>query len=178
MHPKLQYHFNRLEAVKEQALALTENLSASDLEFSHNGKWSVGQIFTHILTSEQLALQYMRKKSLGVKDLGNAGFVQPFKLLALKISQRLPLKYQVPEGIRLKTPAFKGKAQLLSTWQEERNNLGNFLASIKDGDVNKLIFKHPIAGMFNAAQGLEFLREHIIHHMPQISRIVNAKKTV
>jgi hypothetical protein len=174
---KLQYHFNRLEAIKEEALALSESLSAVDLEFSPNGKWSAGQILTHILTSERLALQYMKKKLLGVNELSNAGFIQPIKLVVLKISQRLPVKYKVPEGIRINTPAFAGKEQLLKSWDEERRHLHTFLSAIKEENTDKLIFKHPIAGMFSAAQGLEFLREHIIHHMPQIARIVKAKKT-
>ena len=34
--------------------------------FRPGNKWSVGQILTHLLTSERMALRYMKKKSLGI----------------------------------------------------------------------------------------------------------------
>jgi hypothetical protein len=62
--------------------------------------------------------------------------------------------------------------ELLKMWEAERLKLKTFLTSIDEKHVNKLIFKHPIAGMFNIAQGVAFLREHLIHHQPQIVRII------
>jgi hypothetical protein len=59
-------------------------------------------------------------------------------------------------------------------WEEERSKLQMFLTSIDEKHINKKIFKHPIAGMFNAAQGVAFLREHLIHHRPQIVKLVKS----
>jgi hypothetical protein len=176
MHPKLQYHFNRLEETKGEILAQISPMTPDAFAASAPGKWSLGEVLTHIVTSEQLALQYMRKKSLGLSALRNAGVIEPIKLLLLKLSQRLPIKYNAPTAIINNTPAFPGKDEIISVWKKDRDALMRFLETINENDVDKKIFKHPIAGMFNASQGLDFLREHIIHHQPQIKRLISKAK--
>jgi hypothetical protein len=61
-------------------------------------------------------------------------------------------------------------AELSEQWEKSRNELKVFLDSIPEKHARRKFFKHPIAGMFNAAQGMVFLREHLIHHVPQIQR--------
>jgi uncharacterized damage-inducible protein DinB len=177
MIPKLQYHFDRLEEIKTEVLQPVLPLAQSQLQSSATGKWSLGQVLIHIVASEQLALQYMRKKSLGVNELENAGLMEPMKLLLLKLSQRLPIKYKAPKTIVDNTPVFSSKEELLTSWKNNRKELYKFLETINEKDVDKKIFKHPIAGMFNVSQGLEFLREHIIHHKPQIKRLIMKSKS-
>jgi uncharacterized damage-inducible protein DinB len=176
MNPKLQQQFDLLEQSRKEILQQVSRVDTSAFKASLNNKWSLGEVLIHIITSEKLALQYMQKKSLGVDSLANAGFLEPLKLLLLRASQRLPLKYKVPKVIKEKTPEAPGKEELLKHWEENRNELKAFLSKIDDKHLDKKIFKHPIAGMFNAAQGVAFLREHLIHHKPQIQRLVNKHK--
>lgn len=173
MNSKLQQQVDLLEQLKADILEVVSALDEQDFSHSEGGKWSVGQILIHIVTSESLALQYMKKKSLGLENLENSGFIEPIKLTLLKISQRLPIKYKVPKGIHEKTPAVPSKEELLLAWEKVRFDLESFLESIEEKNINKKIFKHPIAGMFNAAQGVAFLREHLLHHKPQVTRLVS-----
>lgn len=171
MNNLLQNEWDKLERVR---LSILDSISAVDeqsFQKSVRGKWSIGQILIHVVTSERLALQYMRKKSLGIDSLENSGFVEPIKLTILKISQRLPIKYKAPKGILEMTPKAISKEHLIALWDQSRSELKTFLHSIEDKNVNKKIFKHPIAGMFNASQGVAFLREHLLHHKPQILRL-------
>lgn len=177
MNSKLQVQFDLLEDARHDVITLISRLDEIGFNKGNGNKWSVGQILIHIVTSEKLALQYMRKKSLGVDSLKESGFVEPVKLTILKISQRLPIKYKVPKNIREKTPEPVSKEQLIQLWDQSRAEMKAFLESIEEKNVNKKIFKHPIAGMFNARQGVTFLREHLLHHKPQIARITKSLLT-
>lgn len=174
MNSKLQHQLDLLEKLRIDITELVSHIDEADFNRSTGGKWSIGQILIHVVTSENLALHYMRKKSLGIDKLQNAGFIEPIKLTLLKISQRLPIKYKVPKGIHEKTPQAPSKEELFRTWKQGRADLTMFLGSIEEKNINKKIFKHPIAGMFNATQGIAFLREHLLHHRPQIVRLVSS----
>lgn len=173
MNSKLQYQFNLLEQTRTEIVDLLSGVDQTSFERNVRDKWSIAQILIHVITSERLAVLYMRKKSLGVDSLKNSGVIEQIKLLLLRISQRLPLKYKVPTSIRDKTPVAPTKDELLAMWETERAKLKTFLSSIDDKHVSKMIFKHPIAGMLNAAQGVAFLREHLIHHRPQIVKLIS-----
>jgi hypothetical protein len=176
VNPKLQHEFDRLEQARAEIVNKLTNVNESSFAASTGEKWSVGEILIHIIISERLAVLYMRKKSLGVQTLKNSGLIEPLKLMLLKVSQRLPLKYKVPTSIRDKTPIPPSKEELLRMWEDERSKLKTFLSSIEETHINKMIFKHPIAGMFNAAQGVAFLREHLLHHKPQMVKLLALPK--
>ena len=177
MNSILERQFSLLQQSKDNILALISPIDESEFHKNTPGSWSIGQILVHLVTSERLALEYMKKKSLGVDTLEKSGFIESVKLAILKISQRLPIKYKVPKTIRERTPEPPRKDELLLLWQNERQQLKMFLESIPHQHVNKKIFKHPIAGMFNASQGVAFLREHLLHHRPQIVRLVSRFKS-
>jgi hypothetical protein len=171
MNSNLQQQFIRLENSKADITKLVSYIDEENFRLGIGNKWSPGQILIHLVTSEKLALQYMQKKSLGVASLNNSGFIEPVKLALLKISQRLPIRYKVPKIIHEKTPTPPSKEELLRAWDQSRSELKTFLDSIDEKNINKKIFKHPIAGMFNVIQGVAFLREHLLHHKPQIVKL-------
>jgi hypothetical protein len=170
MNRRLQEAFDALEQSRLKLLQEVEQLNSEQYNKEQNGKWSVAQIVTHIITSEKLALLYMKKKSLGISSLENSGFLEPVKLTLLKISQRLPIRYKAPVEIIKHTPEAMTLESANTEWKNLRIKLRAFLEGIEDSNVKKKIFKHPIAGRFNAIQGITFLREHLLHHLPQIRR--------
>jgi hypothetical protein len=172
MNTELNRIFTKIEIDREQILNSVAGLSVEQYHRSINGKWSIGQILTHLLTSERLALMYMKKKSLGITTLKNSGWLEPIKLFLLQISQRLPIRYKAPAPIVKHTPDSLAFSDLKKQWVESRLELHAFLETIDDRNIRKMIFKHPIAGMFNAIQGVTFLREHLMHHLPQINRLL------
>jgi len=135
-------------------------------------KWSINEILTHLVTSEQLTIRYLKKKSLGVDQLRNSGVGEKIRYAILKISQRLPLKYNAPKHVLLNTPEPLPFSQLPVIWSATRRDLEVFLDSIAEENVNKLIYKHPVAGRFDVVQCLMFMREHYLHHLPQIKRLL------
>jgi uncharacterized damage-inducible protein DinB len=172
MNTELLQIFKKLEKDREQLLNSLTHLSPEQYHRNVHGKWSASQILTHLLTSERLALIYMKKKSRGLASLNNSGWLEPIKLFLLQVSQRLPIRYKAPKPILDHTPPALGFDELKEQWSTSRMELKIFLETIDEENVRKMIFKHPVAGRFNATQGLTFLHEHMLHHLPQIKRLL------
>ncbi|MBL0741722.1 DinB family protein [Chryseolinea lacunae] len=172
MHPKLQKQFDRLQHEQQMLLQKLTSLPDAKLNASRDGKWSVNYIVNHLITAEQLSLAYMKKKSLGVATLKNSGALEDLKMVMLKVSQRLPFKYNAPRYLVQNTPATTSLPELAERWATARAELKNFLEPIDEKNLRKLIYKHPVAGMLDVLQSLEFMREHFDHHLPQIKRLL------
>lgn len=172
MHPKLQKQFDRLQHEQQALLQKLTSLPEAKLNESRDGKWSINYIVNHLITAEQLSLAYMKKKSLGIAALKNSGVLEDMKMTVLKISQRLPIKYKAPGYLVQNTPATPSLPELAARWATERAELKKFLEPIDEQNLRKLIYKHPVAGMLNVLQSLEFMSEHFGHHLPQIKRLL------
>lgn len=176
MHPKLQRILNTLETDRKRLLR--ELADVSDQRFNTNplpGKWSISQVLTHIITSERLTLLYMRKKSLGIDQLDNSGWIESFKMIFLEVSQRLPfLKFKAPDVVVEHTPEALSYAEVVSQWDTVREQLKKFLEGIDEKNVHKKIYKHPVVGRLDAFHAIRFCGEHIRHHLPQIRKLMKS----
>lgn len=173
MYPNFQKAYDKLEYQRKQIVGLISNLPEDAYTTAPTGKWSIAQILTHLLTAERLTLIYMKKKSLGIDTLHDSGFKQNVLSAILKISQRLPfLKFTAPRVIVDNTPEALSLDEIVTHWEKSRLDLKQLLESINDKHSRRLIYKHPIAGMLNAEQGIRFMFEHINHHLPQIKRLL------
>lgn len=176
MDKHLLYYYNCLENDRQKLLH--ELSVVPGLRFNSNptpGKWSISQILTHIITSERLTLLYMRRKSLGIDQLDNSGWIESFKMLFLKVSQRLPfLKFKAPDVVVKHTPEALSYAEVVSQWDTVREQLKKFLEGIDEKNVHKKIYKHPVAGRLDASHAIRFCGEHIRHHLPQIRKLMKS----
>jgi DinB superfamily len=174
LNPSFQNIFNALERQRTEILSQVKQLPADRYMLQPSpAKWSIAQILTHLLTSEQLSIGYMRKKMLGIDQLRNSGILDSLKFTVLQLSQRIPnLKFKAPQVVQANTPKPLSVDELILQWGTLRNDLKMLLESIKEKDVKKVIYKHPIAGRLDAAQATAFFYEHIHHHWPQIKRLL------
>jgi len=175
MNEKFEKIFDQIEIERKTLLRKVSLLNEGEFNSKPaDGKWSVAEILTHLLTSERLSLLYMRKKYKGVDQVGNSGLVEYLKMTFLKFSQRVAFfKYKAPKVIRENTPDTMTYSNLVAAWDKSRLDLKKFLESIPAENVRKKIYKHPIVGRLDAAQGVEFLSEHFRHHLPQINRLIH-----
>ncbi len=175
MSPTFQSIYRELEQQRTEILTRISDLSSE--KFNHNpapGKWSLAQVLTHILIAEQLSLAYMEKKMLGISQLKNSGLSEAVRLGILKIVLRIPsLKFKAPAVVVRNTPSPLSVEELIIRWEAHHLGLKTFLDKIDDKDEKKLLYKHPGAGRLNARQAMVSFREHIIHHWPQINRLLN-----
>lgn len=172
MQAFLQKQFETLEAQRNNLLQSLNGLSQEQLLKSPAGKWSLAQVFSHLITSEQLSVGYLNKKLQGIDEVGNTGVAEELKMLVLIVSQRLPLKFKAPKVVVENTPTYKTLPEIEQAWQKTREELKATLARFRDDQLNKKIYKHPVAGRLNIKQTLRFFQEHTIHHTPQIKNLL------
>jgi uncharacterized damage-inducible protein DinB len=173
MHPAHNKLFTEIELQRARLLDTVRHLSKEQLNTSVGGKWSVAQIMSHLITSEQLSLQYVQKKIQGIEKVADTGLWEEVKMVLLKISQRLPgLKFKAPTKIFENTPQFQDVATLELEWNRVREEFKAFLETFPAHFSKRKIYKHPFAGYLNVKQALVFFREHILHHTPQIKKLL------
>jgi hypothetical protein len=174
VNPALDKLYNRLELQRAELLNILSNLPPELLSKSPApGKWSILQILNHLYSSEKLSIAYIKKKSLAINEVGNAGLWQSVLMVVLKISQRIPFRYKAPKVVLQHTSEATSLTDLFAQWNLLRIELKSMLTNLPDKHVKKLIYKHPIAGRLSFPQAVEFFGEHIIHHTPQIKKILD-----
>lgn len=172
MQPELQKLFDTIEQQKADLLIQIGSLSAAQLHQHPPGKWSLSQVFAHLITSEQLSVQYLKKKIQAIDEQPDTGLVEELKMWTLIISQRLPFKFKAPKVVVDHTPAFKNAAEIATAWNQTRTELKDLLGRFTANHLKRKIYKHPVAGKLNIVQATRFFSEHIIHHTPQIKRLL------
>lgn len=172
MNPRLKQLFDRLETQRAQLQHLVKDLSDVELNKHPAEKWSIAQVISHLIASEQLSVGYLNKKMLGIQTAEKSGLKEDLKMLLLIVSQRLPFKFKAPRTIVENTPVYGNFDQLIFAWDKTRVDLKEVLQKFEDDQINLKIFKHPRAGMLNIQQAIRFFREHIIHHTPQVKNLL------
>lgn len=175
MNRALRKVFDTLEIEKENLLKRVSELSEEKLNCSIKpGKWSINQILSHVMEAERFSIQYMKKKSLGIDQLQNSGLKEEMKSIILILSQRIPfLKYKAPRVISESSVESISLQEIKTQWSGVRSEMKNLLEDLEEKNIRKKIYKHPVAGYLNARQGVSFLREHLLHHLPQIKKLLS-----
>jgi hypothetical protein len=62
VNPQLQHLFLELEKQRNDILSLLTFLPETQLHQHPPGKWSIAQIISHLIASEQLSVNYLNKK--------------------------------------------------------------------------------------------------------------------
>jgi len=176
MNKRLYQLFNLLEIERSVLLEQIKKLSPEQFHYAPAGKWSTSQILAHIVTSEQLSVQYLNKKILGINEAKNSGVVEELKMVVLRLSQRLPLKFKAPRSVMEKTPSYQSFNDLIADWDNVRSELKILLEKFQDDEIRKKVYRHVRAGLLNIQHALIFFREHIVHHSPQIERLIPQKQ--
>ena len=170
MLPELGRWFDELEEARRKFLHPVEALSLRQQEFRPSpDSWSLVQVVHHVMLVERESVRFIQ----GGREPG----ARRLKHAVLSAGVRLVLS----TGLRVKVPvdAIKPKEDLsleevASRWQEIRGDLRAYLERIPEEELERLVFRHPIAGPFNIVQTLGFLAGHLRHHARQLRRIRKA----
>lgn len=173
LNNSLRHLFDTLEAQRSNLLNLIVNITHEQLHAHPEGKWSIAQILSHLIASEHLSVKYLNKKMLGIHEAPQTGLVEEIKMIALIVSQRTPfIKFKAPKVLAENTHVYQTAEQLKEAWNTNRLELKDVIARFQDDQLNRKIYKHPIVGMLNIKQALQFFREHINHHTPQVKNLL------
>jgi uncharacterized damage-inducible protein DinB len=167
--------FENLEWQRAKLLNQVASLPQDQWQTCPPGKWSIAQVLSHIIASEQLSIRYLKKKMLGIDEAPETGIVEELKMITLIVSQRLPFKFKAPTVVTDHTYVYPSFTELSDAWEKVRIDMKDVLARFQENQLNRKIYKHPIAGMLNIKQAVQFFSEHIIHHTPQIKRLLGRK---
>ncbi|NOS91225.1 MAG: DinB family protein [Cyclobacteriaceae bacterium] len=172
MNKTLANQFESLEAQRKELLSSLGSLPADKLNNHSEGHWSINQIIAHLIAAEKLSVAYLQKKILAINEVDNTGIYEEIKMIGLIISQRLPLKFRAPRVVVENTNQTTDISQLEKEWAFAREELRQLLEKVADDQIKRRIYKHVRAGKLNILHALIFFREHIIHHQPQIKRLM------
>lgn len=140
------------------------------------GGWSALQILNHILLSEAGTLRYMKNKTAYTPVLKKTTPVSYLRFALLTSALRSPFRFQAPEGVRpSEMESLPSLPVLLEQWSEVRRDFRDFLEQFPQGQENKLVFRHPIAGRLTLIQTLSFMKDHLNRHLKQIHKRLNDK---
>lgn len=169
---KLINQFDQIESAREDLFTDLDLLSQEQLHFRRSpGKWTILQILDHIMTSEKLSVVYIKRKTSSGKSIERSGLRSRFRIFTLKLALNLPLKYKAPKisDSTGKNPDYK---ELKTEWLEVRSELKELILTLDESTLMSQIFKHPIVGLLNMKQTLEFFEIHFVHHRKQIEEII------
>lgn len=171
MNTTLETRWNQLKISKEKFLEIVGSWPKDKIQQRPSEGWSASQVIEHILASETGTIGYMKKKSAsGWETLEVTGAEQQQNSLALNTRLASPEKFRAPSVLPEPSNQFN-LAQLLLSWNTLRKDMEEFISGIDPEHFDKLVFRQPAAGMLNVLQTLEFLNNHIEHHIPQLERI-------
>lgn len=173
MNLALQKKFDTIELQRIDLFQLLKNVSAEKLNFQPEGKWSINHIIAHMIAAERLSVLYLTKKIQAINEVEDTGLVEELKMIGLIISQRLPFKFKAPKIVIENTAKNQDISQLEQDWIAVRADLKIILEKFSDDQIKRSIYKHIRAGKLNIQHALIFFGEHVIHHRPQINKLLS-----
>ena len=172
MNEQLRQKFERLEASRRDVLARLEGHDRARLNRPRaDGGWSVLQVLHHVITAEAGTLGYISKKMRGGTSLPRAGLVSRLRLLALQVASASPFRFRAP-GVTADVPAEIDPDELLRRWDEVRVGWKDRLDGFPDELLDRMVFRHTMAGLMGLPDTLSFLQSHLTHHARQVERLL------
>lgn len=173
VNQKLNRLFERLEVQRHELLEKVKHVPDKFDVRPNDKKWSIHQLLAHLIAAEKLSNQYISKKIQGIDQAGDTGLLEELKMMVLKASQRLPLKFNAPQPVVASTDSYSNLTALIAEWDATREDFKQLLSQVKDDQLKRKVYKHVIAGKLNIVHAVEFLHEHVAHHLPQVNRLLN-----
>ncbi len=171
MHPSYRSRYLALESELNILFEELSGFSFEDLDKKpYPGAWSVLEILQHVIIVEKQSLAYIKKKTSYPDTLKDAKFTEHFRKFLLYLYLRAPIKIKAPavvseerfdQGISFE--------ELIEDWREARQELMDFLESVPEEWVNKLIYR-IFVGRMTLDGMLLFFREHFGRHKKQVKR--------
>lgn len=172
----LSTRLDQLQSQKDDVLSELESWSFESIIHRPSfQEWSAIEVLDHLVRTEVEILAAARKGLLKPHPIGVIDALRTRILHAIFRSDRrvkVPsTATQVLPGSNLELPA------IVRRWNDCRRELSDLLKSVPEAELNKGMFRHPVAGWMGMPEILEFFSVHIIHHRYQLARIRNAVRT-
>lgn len=136
--------------------------------------WNGLQVIEHCIGSETGTLAYMMKKTSsgweGIPLATDENRASGTKLNEALISDK---QWKAPQVLKSPTGARDLESQL-SYWKKFDAKFDEFIHSLDHKFYERQVFNHPFSGRLSLYQTVEFMGNHLAHHMHQLRRIEEA----
>lgn len=167
-HKKFNEQFHRIETFRNELL---KKVASYPEEILHKKpaphQWSAMEALQHLVVAETGTNRYLRKKLMGVEKLPYSGMKNELRIGLGKILLALPIKYKAPDVVA-HPPANVSLQETIQQWNQCRAEFKQIAESLKETDLNKLVFRHPFFGLLNFYQTMEFFDNHTRRHAKQV----------
>ena len=130
--------------------------------------WSLLEIVQHMVLSEREVLQDLpESKELTDRKRGlraRLSYAVVLAVLRWNIPAPVPSDGMVPDG---NTPL----SELRHQWEKNLSWLRDYLDTLRPEDLQRAVFRHPIAGPMTVAQTIDMAKLHFDVHSRQISKL-------
>lgn len=170
---KQQQLFFQLEEQRSNLLDVYSQLTSEQLRFKPElESWNLLQVMRHIVTAEKQSIIYIQRRIGMNTKLTKAGMGSTLRYLILKFAFILPIKFKAPKIAEVHEP-YPEIDLMKKEWESTRSELKQILDETDENVLASTVYKHPRAGLLNMNQALGFMKDHIKHHLKQVSRIQN-----
>lgn len=137
-----------------------------------DGGWSAIQTMHHLILSEELSLAYLRKKlSAQAATLPKLSLGARTRSFLLWASLSSPLKFKAPKWISTESlPEHATLAETRARWQRIRAEWADYLEQVPPEYMDRLVYRHPRAGLLGWTHLFGFFRTHLSRHRGQMLR--------
>ncbi len=174
MNANLESQFLALEAERTALFNRLKTYSNDQLnQQPAPGSWSVVEVIVHLIVAEEMSHQYISKKVQNTSNVEKEGLKNKWRWLLIRIVFALNMKFKAPEIITPKS-GYQPLADLDIRWSKTRTETWKILSSLNDDELEKLLWKHAVAGKMNLYHMVIFWGIHFRHHLNQIDRTLNS----
>lgn len=174
MNAKVENQFKIIEKKLKDLIENLEQYPPEKLNFQPTpDSWSVLQVMQHLMLVEQASEKYVRKKLSHNPTLSKTNLGTTWRMLLLKSYNWLPIKLKAPAYVNENNFApISTLAEIATNWQNQRNQLRDYLNMLPDDIFDKEVYKHPLVGRLSLKEMLKFYEGHFDRHYNQIKRLL------
>ncbi|MEO9869308.1 DinB family protein [Ekhidna sp.] len=168
MKEDINRKLKRLDDDTEKIFESIEDLSEDQLKNQTYG-WSLVQVMSHLNEAEKASLKYMQKKVQAGDKMQNSRMGNKVRMWLTNLGLKSSLKWGAPSYIS--NPPEYDLNEIKEQWADTRKAIHSFVEEYPDKWLEKLVYKHPMAGRQNLNGAVDSFVYHQIHHIHQIKRI-------
>lgn len=178
MNAKVKQKFQSLEYQREYLFTLIDQIPTerANLRFEENS-WSLAEVYYHLYLVEQKVFDDVAARIKHYNTAKKTGIKEEIRVSILKILLKLPFKYKAPRVVKESIPKDVNINNLRIDWDNLRQAFELLLNGNSDEDLKLKLFKHPVVGLMNIIQTLDFIKAHHKHHLSQVKNLLSKIKS-
>ena len=127
------------------------------------------QVLSHLMQSEQLSCNYVKKKLSFNPTLPDSDLITTMRGWTLRFLFSTGIKIGAPKGLQSSDLKLEsGIPAVRERWAVQREKMRLYLEGLEEEFYMKAIYKHPLVGRLSLSQMVGFFGDHLERHARQI----------